>query len=131
MNTQNKKPFIARKDAGPSMSNFQSLSNFPPLGSAVKPVKPVLDFKKTVTAQPPTASPKAQATKSTQVTTSKPQTAVVTRPKKHVSYTRYGDDFPEDYDGPPEEDFDDEEEEEEEEYEEVISTRRRGDRGIW
>jgi hypothetical protein len=101
---------------------------FPPLGSAPVKPKPVLDFKKTVATPAPTqpTQPSKQYKQSKQ-----PNAVVTSPPKKHVSYTRYGDDFPDDYDGPPEEDFDDEEEEEEEECEDVVSTRRRGDRGIW
>ena len=87
-------------------------SAFPSLGKTVVPTKTTLDFKKTVL---------------------KPATPVETAPapspaKKHVSITRYGDDGPEDYDGPPE--FS-EEEGEGEFNAHLASTRRRGDKGIW
>jgi hypothetical protein len=129
MNTQ--KPYQMKTFQKPFQKPIL-MDAFPPLGSVPAKPKPVLDFKKTV------STPVAQAVTQTQTQTQnkshvpvKNLSHIVTSPpKKHVSYTRYGDDFPEDYDGPPEEDFDDEEEEEEEE-EEYVSTRRRGDRGIW
>jgi hypothetical protein len=98
-----------------------SESAFPALGSAagpkkIMPPKSPLDFKKTVmTAPVPADSATLQAT--------------IIKDKKHVSMTRYGDDGPEDYDGPPEEE---EEEDEEAEFNaHLASTRRRGDKGIW
>lgn len=107
---------------------------FPALGSgSTKPVlgKTGLDFKKTVMA------PQTQV--QTQVKTPAPLTKTTntanTKARKHVFVTRYGDDGPEDYDGPPEEDFDEPYEEEEDEDAEfnadIVSTRRRGDKGIW
>ena len=110
-----------------------SESAFPALGSTKpsKETKPSLDFKKTVMT-PVQTQAQAQAPKA-HVPAAPP-----TNPKerKHVFVTRYGDDGPEDYDGPPEEAYDEpyEEEEEEEDAEfnaDIISTRRRGDKGIW
>lgn len=113
-----------------------SESAFPALGST-KPTKAnakaTLDFKKTVMT-PPHTQTQTQAVQ----TKAHVPAAPPTNPKerKHVFITRYGDDGPEDYDGPPEEAYDEpyEEEEEEEDAEfnaDIVSTRRRGDKGIW
>ena len=94
---------------------------FPPLGSpsgsktGVVQQKPALDFKKSVLTQ------------ATVVEKLQTQPEKKEEKKKHVSYTRYGDDGPEDYDGPDE----DEDEQDLEFNAHLASTRRRGDKGIW
>jgi hypothetical protein len=74
-------------------------------------------------------APQAQVQVKTPAPTIKTTNPAHPKEKKHVFITRYGDDGPEDYDGPPEEDYD--EEEEEEFNADIVSTRRRGDKGIW
>lgn len=109
-----------------------SESAFPALGST-KPTnvnanaKATLDFKKTVMTPPHTQAQAFQP--KTHVPAAPP-----TNPKerKHVFVTRYGDDGPEDYDGPPEGYEEEEEEEDDAEFNaDIVSTRRRGDKGIW
>jgi hypothetical protein len=120
----------AKKGAADMSENaFPAFPAFPALGSTKpsKETKPSLDFKKTVMTpvQTQAHAPKTPKTPKAHVPAAPP-----TNPKerKHVFVTRYGDDGPEDYDGPPEE----EEEEEDAEFNaDIISTRRRGDKGIW
>ena len=107
-----------------------SESAFPALGPTkptnVTNAKVTLDFKKTVMT--PVTQTQTQAV---QPKAHVPAAPTQSKKKKHVFITRYGDDGPEDYDGPPE-GYEEEEEEEEEEFNaDIVSTRRRGDKGIW
>jgi len=114
------------------LCNFTSEESYPSLGGpslgSSKPVAkapPLLNFKKTVEemAVRVAADEEQQARRAAAI-------GPVKKVLPPAPYTHYGDDGPEDYDG-PDEGGEEGEEGNGEFNAEIYSTRRRGDKGIW